>query len=240
MSYVTLHGNRSRLAGLHAFHTADASGLAGLHHHGALVLRDARHVDRPVLGPLLAELDDSLRTGLHAGAAGRALVGIDLGQPRFGVDPDGIEGADRHAVAVAQTAERTARLAHVERRSHGARRGAVEFVGSRTLGARSAAPHGSHLRLLFGGRLTQIIRHGLHAGAAAHRAEERRNVVPLHQRVGHAAATGEAAAAAVRSGEHLLDLVDPRVLLDPEFPGYEVEHHGRENAQRTQCQDRKK
>ena len=50
----------------------------------------------------------------------------------------------------------------------------------------------------------------------------------------------ETAAAAVRARQHLLHLVDPRVLLDPEFPGHEIEDYRREHSQRTQRQDRVK
>jgi len=60
------------------------------------------------------------------------------------------------------------------------------------------------------------------------------------ERVGHAPASCESAAAAVGPGEHLLHLVDPRVLLDPEFPGHEIEDYRREHSQRTQRQDRVK
>ena len=50
----------------------------------------------------------------------------------------------------------------------------------------------------------------------------------------------ESAAAAVGAGEHLLHLVDARVLLDPELLGHEIEDHRREHAQRAQRQDRVK
>ena len=91
-----------------------------------------------------------------------------------------------------------------------------------------------------GSGLSEGCSHGFHTVAAAHGAEERRDVVALHERVGHAPASCESAAAAVGPGEHLLHLVDPRVLLDPEFPGHEIEDYRREHSQRTQRQDRVK
>jgi len=148
--------------------------------------------------------------------------------------------ASNAQAAESQTAERAGRLADVERRRHGARPHAVVPVRAGALLACAAAADRRHLGLLLGRGLAQIRRHGLHAVAAAHRAEQRRNVVAFHERIGHAAASGESAAAAVRPGEHLLHLVDARVLLDPEFPGHEVEHHGREHSQRAQRQDRVK
>ncbi len=54
------------------------------------------------------------------------------------------------------------------------------------------------------------------------------------------AAAGESAAAAVRTGQHLLHLVDPGVLLDAELPGHEIENHCGEHSQHAECQDRVK
>ena len=153
---------------------------------------------------------------------------------------DGIESTGHDAVAEAQTSEGTGRLADIERRSHGARPHAVVIVRPGTLLTRSAAADRSHLGLFLRSRLAQIRRNGLHAVAAAHRAEQLRNVIAFHEGVGHAAASGESAASAVGAREHLLHLVDSRILLDAEFLRHEVEHHGRENSQHAQRQDRVK
>jgi len=94
--------------------------------------------------------------------------------------------------------------------------------------------------LLLGRSLAQIGGHSLHAIPSAHRAEEFRNVVALDQRIGHSAASGETATAAVRTGEHFLHLVDAGILLDAELLRHEVEDDRREHTQRTQRQDRVK
>ena len=44
---VVFNGDCTERADLLAFAASDATRLAGLHHHGALVLRHARHVHRP-------------------------------------------------------------------------------------------------------------------------------------------------------------------------------------------------
>ena len=66
------------------------------------VFRHARDVNRPLLGPLLPQLDNRLGTSLDTRAAGRTFVEIDLWKPRFGIYRYGIEVTNRHTIPVSQ------------------------------------------------------------------------------------------------------------------------------------------
>jgi len=142
-------------AGFCALAAADTSGLAGLHDHCALVLRTACDINGTILRPLLAKLDKTLGARLDASAASSTLVGVYLGDTGLGIYLNGTELAHLHAVAVTQTAERAGRLAHIERRSHGATLRTVERVGLGTLRTYAAAAYRSHLGALFGCGLAQ-------------------------------------------------------------------------------------
>ena len=50
-------------------------------------------------------------------------------------------------------------------------------------------------------------------------------------------AAGEAAAAAVGAGHHLLDLIDPRILLDPELLRDEEEGEGKQQTEAGEDSD---
>ena len=93
--------------------TTDATCLASLHHNRALILRYARYEDCTLLRPLLAKLDNLLRTSRNASAARSTLLGINLSQAGLGIDVDRIELTSRHAVAIAQATVSTTRLANI-------------------------------------------------------------------------------------------------------------------------------
>ena len=91
-------GDGLELTLLEAEATADAGIAAGLLRRAALILIDAADVDAAVLGPLLTQLDDGLRTSLDTGATGHALVLEDHRQARLLVHVHRIAEAGLDAV----------------------------------------------------------------------------------------------------------------------------------------------
>ena len=102
---IVLYSYRLELALLLALAATDTCCLAGLHCHRSLVLVHAAHIDAATLRTFLAKLDDVTWTCLDAGSTGNALLLINLGDARLGIDVDGIELAGGNTVATTQTAE---------------------------------------------------------------------------------------------------------------------------------------
>ena len=98
---VTLDGDSTEGALLLTLAATDTADLAGLHRYGTLVTIDAGHIDSSALRTLLTQFDDVARTSLHTSTAGNALLLVDLGNARLGIDADGIKLTSLHTVATA-------------------------------------------------------------------------------------------------------------------------------------------
>ena len=101
VSEIVIYRDCLKLAYLKALATSDTSVGASLTSHAALVLVDTADVEAATLGPLLAKLDDHLRTSLDTSSTGGTLIFVYLGKARLGIHMDGIEVADSDAVAIA-------------------------------------------------------------------------------------------------------------------------------------------
>ena len=104
---VVLDGDCAELADRSTFAAAYAGVGAGLPCNSALVLVHAANPYAPLVlwhCTLVANLDDVLRAGLCAGAAGRTFGLVDLREACLRVHMDGAELAGSHTVATAETA----------------------------------------------------------------------------------------------------------------------------------------
>ena len=225
------------LAGLGAESAADAGRGAGLLGRGALVLVDAGHVHAHPARTLGAQLDDVLRAGLGASAAGGALLLVDDRKTRLRVHREGTELAGGHAVAAAQAAERAGGVSAVERGLDPAGLHAIVFVGTGTVGTGTVAADDGDLRGLLGHGEAEDGSHLLHHLVAAHRTVLVVQIGGFDRRIGEGAASGEAAAAAVGARHHLLHFVDPRIFLNPELARHPEEDEREQQAQDGQNRD---
>ena len=227
---VVRDGDGLVTAGLGADAAADAGGGAGLLGRGALVLVAAVDPYAHAARALGAELDQPLRAGLGAGAAGGALGLIDHRETRFRVHAQRAELAGVHAVAAAEAAESAGGVAAVEGGLHAAGGESAVGVDRRTVGAGAVAAYdGDHRCLLFD-LVTEDGGYLGHGVVAADRTEVIVQVRGLHGRFCERPATGETAPAAVRAGHHLLHLVDARILDHLELFSHQVEDEGKHES----------
>ncbi len=145
---VVGYGDGLELTLLEAERAADTGIAAGLLSDPTLVLIDAADEDTAALGTLLTQLDDVLRAGLDAGAAGYTLVLEDDRQARLGVHVHGVEVTRVDAVRQPQTAPATVSVALVERGSDGTAAGTVIDIGTWARVASTITAHDSDQRIL--------------------------------------------------------------------------------------------
>ena len=147
---------------------------------------------------------------------------------------DGVELAGRHAVATAQAAERAAALAGIN--------GILESAGTQAVIVRAAllatvggvAAHHGHLGLALLDGASQQLGDLRRNGVAARGATQAVEAVLGHAGLGKGTAAGFAAATAIGAGQHLGNLVDQRVFDHLELLGHNVEHYGKNDAQRAE------
>ena len=135
---------------------------------------------------------------------------------------DGVELAGGHAVATAQTAKGTGRLARAQHLLDTATLSPVELGNARTALTRSVASHNGNLGGAGLGFHSEDVSHLLHHGLSAHGAEqsfERAFVGCLHAGSGKTRAAGEAAAATVGLRQHFSHLADALVFMNSELLG---------------------
>ena len=101
VSHVVGDGNCTEWTLFLTLTTTDAGVLAGLAGYGTLVFVDARDEDATRLRPLLAQLDDALRTSLYAGTTRGTFLLIHLGETCLGIDVDRTKVAGLYAIAIA-------------------------------------------------------------------------------------------------------------------------------------------
>lgn len=101
VSYVVGYGDRTERTFLLAFTATDAGVLASLACYGTFIFIHASNKEAARLRPLLAQLDDVLRTSFHASAARGALLFIHLGDARLRIDANRAEVTSIHTVAIA-------------------------------------------------------------------------------------------------------------------------------------------
>ena len=101
VSHVVGDGNCTEWTLFLTLTTTDAGVLAGLTGYGTLVFVDARDEDATRLRPLLAQLDDALRTSLYAGTTRGTFLLIHLGETCLGIDVDRTKVAGLYAIAIA-------------------------------------------------------------------------------------------------------------------------------------------
>ena len=194
---VVRHMNRVMLAGPLAHPARDAGRLADCHGSLAHILVGALHDDEAVLG---LERNEAVRAGLHALAAGGALVTVHNRDTV--ADMDGVEVADCLAVAEADTAVR-AQLPPAEqrlRRLAGADAVVViqllrVFIGAVAGNERNLALRRAGVRAEDRSKLCRDLR------AADRTLVARRRTGPVRESVGVIVAAREAAAAAVGTGQ---------------------------------------
>ena len=215
---IVLHCDSLERTYLRTLAAADAGSLAGLARSRTLVLVYAGYVHTHIPAALVAKLDDSLRTSLHAGSAGSTLLLVDNRKTCCRVHSDGAELADRNAVATSETSERTSCVAAVESGLDTARLIAAVLVCARTVLTRSVATYHSHLRFLSDNLNAENGCNLLHTFVASYRTEAAVQIWRrLNAMLGKSAATCLSAASAVCTRQYLLHLVDPRILLDVEL-----------------------
>ena len=101
VGHVVGHGYRSERTLLLALATTDAGVATSLAGYGTLVFVDARDKDSTGLRSLLAQLNDTLRTSLHAGTTRGTLLFIHFSETGLRVDVNRTEVAGFHAIAIA-------------------------------------------------------------------------------------------------------------------------------------------
>ena len=101
VGHVVGDSYRSERTLLLALTTTDAGVATSLAGYGTLVFVDTRDKDSTRLRSLLAQLDDALRTCLHAGTARGTFLLIHLGDTGLRVDADRTEVAGLHAIPIA-------------------------------------------------------------------------------------------------------------------------------------------
>ena len=222
---------------LHA-DTATYAGIGtGLFRSRTLVLIAAVHIDAHPAGALRTKLDESLRAGLHALAAGDALGLVHHRQPGLGIHAQRAELASGDAIPATETAESAARVAGVKRSLHAAAERSVINIHLGAYGAAAIATHHGHLGSLGLNLVTENVRDLLHHVVAAHGAEMSAEVAGLHGGIGESMAAGIAATAAVRSRQGLLYLLDAGIFLNLELLGDEEEDHCKHETQPRQNHD---
>jgi len=232
---VATHLNSLERAGLEALLAAYAAHVAVLDDQGALVGVGASHIDTAVVLATGTNLDDATGTGLGAHAAAHALVGVNDGQTRDGVDVQCIEIASAGAVAQAETAFRAATFASVQGIGESANLSTfVMHLGRRVLARAVAAHHRYHRRRCIDSDV-KYFGHFLHVGAGAVKASQ--TVLVGHRldaSLSKVTAAGITAAAAVGTSQHSLNLVDERVLLHFELLCHKIKYHGQDSSHDTQ------
>ena len=189
VSEIVLYRDCLKLAYLKALATSDTSVGASLTCHAALVLVDTADVETASLGTFLAELDDHLRTSLDTRSTGGTLIFVHLGKARLGIHMDRIKVAHSDAVAIAQTAVATARLATVQSRLDLAALSAYVSIDSWTRLAGTVTADDRYERIALGDSLTEDLSHLRHDRLSAYGAPK-----PL-ERGGFAASLGKACTA---------------------------------------------
>ena len=222
---------RADLGALAAAYAGRGAGLAG---DAALILIDAADKDTHRAGTLVPQFDNPLGAGFHTCAAGSALAFVNDRKTGFGIHVDGTELAGLDTVAAAETAVRATGVAAVERRLYLAGLHPVVDIGLRPVRAASVAADHGHPRGMGLDFIAENAGHLLHHIVTSDRTVHAVEVRRLDCCVGKGATAGESASAAVRTGHHLLHLIDTRVFLDLELLG-----HPEEDKRKDQAYERK-
>lgn len=156
---------------LHAFSAPDACRRAGFPGKGSFVFVDALHVYTAVVLALRADFDDVPRTSLGTGSTRRTFRFIHLGNPCFGIYPDGVKLACAYAIAISQAAEETSRFSSACGVCYCARAYPVVLGQLRTVGARAVTSYHGYFRLGYRGFQSQDSGYFLHRRLSAYRAE---------------------------------------------------------------------
>ena len=148
VSEIVLHCDSLERADLGTFAATDAGSLAGLACCSSLVLVHAGYEYPHISASLVTELDDSLRTSLHAGTTGSTFLLIHYRKTGGRIHRDSAELAGSHAVTASKATERTAGISAVERSFDTARLISAVLVDTRTVLTSSVATHYGYLRFL--------------------------------------------------------------------------------------------
>jgi hypothetical protein len=225
-------GHRDGLEGTHlgTLSTSNTSILAGLHSHSTFLLVDAADIDATTLVALVAKLDDTTRTGLGAGTAGRTFLFVDHRGTCLGIHVDGIKLTGGHAVATSQTSERAAVLTGVDRRRKGTTAETVVVRTSIFTAVGGMTAYHCHLRFaLLDSAAEEFGNPGRHSVATGG-ATQTLQAMLGHAGLSKSATASLATAAAVGAGENLGHFINQWVFDHLEFLGYKIEHHGKEGA----------
>ena len=99
---------------LGTFSAPDAGNLAGLAGNSALLFVNALNIYPHSAWSLVAELDHSLRTSLHAGSAGSTFLLVNYRKTCRRIHRNGSESTGTHTVAATQTSVKTSGVTAVK------------------------------------------------------------------------------------------------------------------------------
>ena len=217
---------------LGTFSAPDAGNLAGLAGNSALLFVNALNIYPHSAWSLVAELDHSLRTSLHAGSAGSTFLLVNYRKTCRRIHRNGSESTGGNTVPAAQAAVKAARVTTVESRLHTAGGITAILVGARTVLTSSVATNYSHHRGLLPDLHTKDGCNLFHGLVSSHRTEIVVKTGSSDTRSGKSVTTGVTATSTVGSRQHLLHLFDSRIFLHLEFLCHKIEDDRKQYAQK--------
>ena len=230
ISNIVFDGDGSEGASLCAFAAADAGSRARFLGLAAFLFVAAGDVDAAVVLAFVAELYDAARACFDTCTAGNALVFVDHGESRFGVDGEGVELTGLSAIAQTKATESTSALASVETIGEGAILHAVVVGLGFGVGTSAVATDYSYLRLFLFWCAAEECSNLFCHFCSTSRTAQAVHVALLDESFRHGTAASLSAAATIGARKNLGNLVDEGVFDNFKLLCYKVQHHRKDGS----------